>query len=454
MTVTSRLITADDPRFEQAVFRRVFNTRRPSDRRPAAVLLAEDEQDVIDGVRWARANGLRVAVRSGGHSWAVWSVQNDTLLIDLERLNQLSYDDRSHVVSAGPSTKGGSELDPFLAERGRFFPGGHCPTVGIGGFLLQGGQGWNQRGLGWAAEYIEAVDVVTADGELLHCTADQHSELYWAARGAGPSFPGIVVRFSLRTVPRFGTLGHSVQIYEIEDFETVFTWLQEIEPSLPDTVEIVAVSQTDEQLGRRVFLVSGLAFVERDDEAVAALAPFQSCPVIERAIVNEPCRSSQLSEHRDAQLRANPEGHRWFTDNIWAQGDFAEVSRRLAPLFTELPEPKAFTIWMGNGLMRALPDMAFSLQAPGYVACYLVFEDEAHDERNRHWLNQAMAFAQAVTVGQYLGDSDMTNRQLRFVSDEHFARLQRIIAEADPDGVFVRYLAADPATVNQNHWNS
>ena len=52
---------------------------------------------------------------------------------------------------------------PYLEERGRFFPGGHCPTVGIGGFLLQGGQGWNARGWGWAAEYVEAIDVVTAD---------------------------------------------------------------------------------------------------------------------------------------------------------------------------------------------------------------------------------------------------------------------------------------------------
>lgn len=454
MSIEQKIILAGQPGFDEQVFSRVFNMRRPADRSPAAVLVVDTEQDVADGVRWARANGLSVAVRSGGHSWAIWSVQNDTLLIDLGNLNQASYDEATGIASAGPATKGGAELDPFLAERGRFLNGGHCPPVGIGGFLLQGGQGWNQRGWGWAAEHIVAVDVVTADGELVRCDATQNTDLYWAARGAGPSFPGIVVKFHLQTRPRFGFLGHSVQMYELEDFEEVFTWLQGMEPSLTDTVEIVAVSQTEQSLTppRRVFIVTGVALVNSREEAEAALAPFQTCPIIDRAIVNEPCMDSKLSDHREAQLAANPDDHRWYTDNIWAEGDYAEVTKRLKPVFTEHPEPKAFTIWMGNGLMRPLPDMAFSLQAPGYVACYLVYEDEANDVRNREWLNSAMAYAQPITVGQYLGDSDMTNRQLKFMADENYAKLQRIIADRDPEGVFVRYLAKDPTTVNKNHW--
>ena len=96
--------------------------------------------------------------------------------------------------------------------------------------------------------------------------------------------------------------------------------------------------------------------------------------------------------------------------------------------------------------------MAFSPQAPAYIATYLAYEDSANDARNRAWLNDAMVAAQPVTVGQYLGDSDMTNRQLRFMADANFAKLQDIIAKRDPDGRFVRYLAKDPSTVNRNHW--
>jgi hypothetical protein len=102
--------------------------------------------------------------------------------------------------------------------------------------------------------------------------------------------------------------------------------------------------------------------------------------------------------------------------------------------------------------LRPLPDMAFSMQSEAYVATYLVDGDEGRDASNRAWLNDAMRRAQPVTVGQYLGDSDMTNRQLRFIGDEQFARLRSIIAARDPDGLFVGYLAADQGALNRNHW--
>lgn len=456
MSIEDKLVKSDSPDFEERVFSRVFNIRRPSDRRPEAVLVAENEQDVADGVKWAKDNGLSVTVRSGGHSWAVWSVQNNTLLIDLEHLNKASFDEATGIASAGPSIQGGAQLDPFLAERGRFLNGGHCPPVGIGGFLLQGGQGWNQRGWGWAAEHIVALDVVNADGELIRCDATQNEDLYWAARGAGPSFPGIVVKFHLQTRERFTYLGHSVQMFELEDFDEAFTWLQEIEPTVTDTVEIVAVSQTSPEgmfdTPRRVFIITAVALVNSREEAEAALAPFQLNPILDRAIVNEPCMESSLESHREMQLQMNPEDHRWYCDNIWVEGEFTTVTKSLKKLFTEVPSQKAFTIWMGNGLMRPLPDMAFSLQSPGYVSCYFVYEDEKDDQYYRNWLNEAMAEAQPVTVGQYLGDSDMTNRQLKFMADENYAKLQEIIAKRDPEGRFVRYLASDPATVNKNHW--
>lgn len=456
MSIEKKLIKPEHPEFEERVFSRVFNTRHPEDRRPVAVLKAENAQDVADGVKWARDNGHSVAVRSGGHSWAIWSVQNGALLIDLEHLDDVTLDEATGIAVAGPATKGGEKLDPILGSHGRFLNGGHCPTVGIGGFLLQGGQGWNQRGWGWAAEHVVAVDVVTAEGEIVRCDATQNQDLYWAARGAGPSFPGIVVNFHLQTRERFTFLGHNVQLYEVEDFDEVFMWLQEMEPQLSDIVETVLVSMTppEGQLSpqRRVLAVTGVAFASTREEAEAALAPFQTCPIIDRAILNEPCMDTQLSDHREEQLRANPEGHRWYCDNFWAEGEFSDVTEHVRALFVDVPEPMAFTIWYGNGLMRPLPDMAFSMQSPGYVSCYFVYKDENEDQRFRNWLNGAMEYAQPVTVGQYLGDSDMTNRQVKFMADENYDKLQRIISDRDPLGVFVRYLAKDPATVNKNHW--
>src|SRR5579863_4992142 len=191
-----RLFLRGEPGYEQARTGRIFNARRP-DRFPAAVLLAASDADVVSGVRLAAERGWPVSVRSGGHSWAAWSLRDDALLIDLGGLRDLAYDPATGVVSARPAIKGGLELAPFLAERGRAFPAGHCASVGLGGYLLQGGQGWDARARGWACQSVTALEVVTGDGARIRASAAQNADLLWAARGAGPGFPGLVTRFYL-----------------------------------------------------------------------------------------------------------------------------------------------------------------------------------------------------------------------------------------------------------------
>nr|BFE70590.1 hypothetical protein GCM10020092_038910 [Actinoplanes digitatis] len=232
------LIRRGEPGYEQARVGRVFNARRP-DRYPAAVLLAEDAADVAAGVRLARAENRTVSVRSGGHSWAGWSLRDDSLLIDLGNLNGLDYDASTGVVTASPAARGGLDLAPFLAERGRAFPAGHCPGVGLGGYLLQGGQGWNGRAMGWACESVAAVDVVTADGAAVRADATHHDDLYWAARGAGPGFPGVVTAFHLRTYQAPAGMWHDTRSFHPGDAAVLLGWLHEILPVLDRRVEPV-----------------------------------------------------------------------------------------------------------------------------------------------------------------------------------------------------------------------
>lgn len=454
-TFTGRLVTPEASDWDDARVGRMFNGRRPS-RQPNAVLIAETVDDVVAGVRLARDKGWSVVTRSGGHSWAGWTVQNDTLLIDIGLLQELDYDAETGIASAQPAVKGGDVLSPFLEKNGRFFNGGHCPSVGIGGFLLQGGQGWNQRGWGWAAESVVGIDVVTADGELVHADTTENSDLFWAARGAGPAFPGVVVRFYIATRPKFGFLGHTVQAFEMADFNPVMEWLYGVHHSVSTDVEIVAVSTPTplpDGTERRVLLVTAVAFADDRAAAEEALSPFNDNPYLDRAVFAFDCAESSLAEHRAQQELQNPEHWQYITDNAWIEGDdTAAVVEHIRPLFTDIPTERGFAIWMSNGPTRELQDMAFSLQSEAYVASYTVYEDPAEYQRNRDWLNEAMAGAQPVTKGQYLGDSDMTNRQLKFMGDEQFAKLQQIWADRDPDGRFVRYLAKDPANLNKNHW--
>lgn len=446
------IVFAGEPGFEQACLGRVFNGRRP-DRRPDAVLLAESEQDVIDGVLLARERQWTVAVRSGGHSWAAWSVRDGGLLIDLGALRDMDFDPATGIASAQPAVEGGTELSPMLEDNGVFFNGGHCPSVGIGGFLLQGGQGWNQRGWGWAAESVVAVDVVTASGQLVRADPNQNVDLYWAARGAGPSFPGVVTRFYLSTRPLPAAIAHTVQVYDQTDFGEVLTWLYGLHGSVSRNVEIVAIALTPPEHPRVPrFVVTALAFCDTRAEALEALEPFRTSPALSRAIFVKDAAESTLAEQRAEQERTNPRGARYRADNVWVHGKVSEIVERLGPLFTQLPNHETFTIWMSNAPMRDLPDMAFSLQTEAYVASYVVSTDPDDDDRLGEWLAASMATAQPVTAGQYLGDSDMTRRQLRFMAGENFARLERVIEAWDPDGRFARYLANDSSTINRNHW--
>src|SRR5262249_21377172 len=96
------------------------------------------------------------------------------------------------------------DLARQIAPRGLAFPIGHCPTVGLGGYLLAGGFGWNPASWGPACWSVQAIEVTIADGRHLVADRDHYPDLFWAARGAGPGFPGIVTRFhlELRQLPK------------------------------------------------------------------------------------------------------------------------------------------------------------------------------------------------------------------------------------------------------------
>ncbi|MFV5699082.1 FAD-binding oxidoreductase [Flavobacterium sp. ZT3R17] len=438
-----------DAGYEEARVGRVFNHLRPN-RYPVAVFFPEDADDVVEAVKLANEKSYKIATRSGGHSWAVWSVRDEGILLDLKHLNSISLNKATGIVSAGPATKGGHELAPFLKENDLFFAGGHCPTVGIGGFLLQGGQGWNARGWGWAAEQIESIDVVTANGELLKADVNQNSDLFWAARGAGPGFFGVVTCFHLKTRPLPKAITASTYVYPADVCEGVLYWLQTMHTTVANTVEIVAVGQTFE-FGTGM-VVHAMAFEDTPEAAQKALAPFEECPFITKAIVRKTAQPTTLAAEYEVQVKNNPEGHRWAVSNAWLKGNPDEVAPLIKDSFIKLPNEKTFTLWFSMAPLRALPDMAFSLQTDIYLAIYTLWETEEEDKKCKTWLSEQINRIEKVTEGQYLGDSDFTKHQRKFISDANFTKLQAIRAERDPKGLFHSYLAKSDVVVNKNEF--
>ncbi|WP_273845537.1 FAD-binding oxidoreductase [Rubrobacter calidifluminis] len=435
----------------------VFNARKP-DRFPAAILKAAGENDVMAGVRLARERGLKVSVRSGGHSWVGWGLRDEALLIDLSQIREISLDPDSMIVRASPAVNGGAELDPFLARHGLFFPGGHCPGPGLGGFLLQGGMGWNCRGWGWACERIEAVDVVTADGEPVRADENQNADLLWAARGAGPGFFGVVTRFHLRTMPRPGMIAQSTYVYPLDLYEEVMHWIYEVHTDLAPSVELVVVGcrfplpQEARHQGDPVIVVDGVAFVDTLEEATRALSPLETCPVVDRALVQRSARPTTMEALRAIQRNQNPEGHRYAADNAWLSAGPGDAVPALRELFATIPNEKSFVLWFSMSPLRQIPDMALSLQTDVYLAVYTIWEDEADDEACQRWLTSQMRRIEPITAGLFLADADLVSRPARFMAEDNWRRLQKLRTRYDPDGLFCSYLAAEDVPLNTNKW--
>ncbi len=119
----------------------VWNARIP-DRFPDVIVQVETVGDVVAAIRFAGRQSLPVGVRSGGHSWAANHLRDGGLLLDVSRLRSVHVD-AAVDVRVRRAGHVGSRAVARLETEGLFFPAGHCPGVALGGYLLQGGFGWN-----------------------------------------------------------------------------------------------------------------------------------------------------------------------------------------------------------------------------------------------------------------------------------------------------------------------
>jgi FAD/FMN-containing dehydrogenase len=444
--------------YERARVGRVFNHRRPS-RYPRAIVEATEESHILKAVQLAVEEDCRVSVRSGGHSWAAWSVREDAILIDLGKYHVMELDRANMTVVVSPSTTG-RVLNEFLIHEGLLFAGGHCPDVGLGGFLLQGGMGWNCKNWGWACEKVRAVDVVTARGELLHCSSEDNSELYWAARGAGPGFPGIVTKFHLEVRHSYTNMLQSMWLYPVSKYQEVMDWVLSITASYDEGTEIVVVGATPPStsgISQPCIMPLFVTFKNSDEEAKAALKlANDSRP--EGFLVESINQQTTLAMQYCDQANANPEGHRYCAENAYIRNE-ADVSSVLKEAFTTLPHPKAFSLWysMAPCSRRPLPDMALTMQSDHYFALYTVWEDEKDDDRCRSWNREVMKRVERHSEGAYLGDSDFQVRRTKFWADANAERLMDIRRRWDPKGTICGYLDVDDASgvkglANQHEW--
>lgn len=409
----------------------MWNARLP-ERYPDVIVKAKDVYDVVAAVKLARRENLRIGIRSGGHSWAGNHVRDGGLLLDLSALDEVTVDPDAMRATTGPG-RAGNELAALLGRRGLFFPTGHCKGVCVGGYLLQGGFGWHGRTLGLACMSVVALDIVTAEGDIVHASEHENADLYWAARGSGPGFFGIVTRFHLRVYPKPKVMGFALHSYPISMLEEVFRWAHAMGPEVPASVEFqMLVSQKAAGVGGPGIEVFAPVFSDGLRTALSDLSFMNKSELRRKAAMKVPFAPSTLGLMYRAVMSHYPDETRWAVDNMWTGASIDALLPGLHKIAQTMPPPPSHMLWLNWSPPPERPDMAFSVEDDTYIALYAGWKHAKEDAKYASWPESHMREMSHLATGCQLADENLGRRPARFVTEDRMTKLDEIRANRDP----------------------
>lgn len=224
------LLAPDHPAYDEA--RAVWNGM--IDRRPGLIARCAGADDVLAAIRFARENGLEVAVRGGGHHIAGNSVCDGGFMIDLSPMKTVEVQPREQTARVGPGATL-AEVDGATQAHGLATPLGINSTTGIAGLTLGGGFGWLSRVHGLTIDNLAAADVITADGERLRASDEENPDLFWALRGGGGNF-GVVTSFEYRLHQVGPEVLSGLIVHPFDEARSVLDRYREFATHAPDEV--------------------------------------------------------------------------------------------------------------------------------------------------------------------------------------------------------------------------
>jgi FAD/FMN-containing dehydrogenase len=416
------------------------------ERRPDLIVRAAGQADVVRTLAFAREQQRRVAVRGGGHSWCASSLRAGGVMLDLGRLDTLTIDPAARTASVGPTVRG-TEFLKQLAPHGLAFPVAYCPTVPLGGFLLNGGNGLNYNRWGSACSHVRAIDLVLADGQAITVSEDNHPDLFWAARGAGPGFFAVATRFhvALRPLPRALTL--SSFVFPLEEAATAWRLVDDLSANLAReaglAVGITTAPRGTPNAGKVVASIIGIAFADTSDQGATFLAPLNGDPRVRKALSSAVNVASDLNGLHGAIGASLPGGHRYVADNIWSNQPLATVLEGMAEHYAKAPSAVSNIMGPCFHPAFALEGTAHSMWGRQLVYQYALWPEASTDAPNQAWHADAMALLDPHRVGRYVGEADLTrsaDSARECYAPAAWNRLRALRAAYDPDALFFDYL--------------
>jgi FAD/FMN-containing dehydrogenase len=445
--IKGRVVNRGDSDYEAVRLSMVRNGIKP-DRHPDVIVQAQEAADAVAAVNYARAHKLKVSVRSGGHRWGSPVLREGGVLIDVGSLDTFDIDKQGMTARLGPGVRNDDLLRTLLGE-GLYFPAGHCASVPVGGFFLNGGVGWNHGTFGPACFSILSIEMVTPQGELITASESENPDYFWAARGGGGGFFGVVLSYTVRIYPAPGVIQMSTLVFPAARAGEVAAWLQQTVPSLAPGVETIMVMQPAppelQQVTSHIAVLGGVAFAADAAQADEWLSPLANCPVADCLATThgQQMESDQLFVLMDSLI---PEGMRMNGEALILTGDAGEHMARSASLLADAPSPASsvLSVVLASPPPDAVfPDCSFSMPGNIVMFAYAVWDDAAEDAANLSWLDGFAAAHEPATAGCYIGESRLDRGPSQ--SEGAFAppmwqRYLELKRKHDPDGLFHWFL--------------
>jgi FAD/FMN-containing dehydrogenase len=426
------LLRPGDEGYEAA--RRVWNGM--IDRRPALVARCTGAADVLAAVAFARAHGLLVAVRGGGHNAAGHATCEGGLVIDLTPMKGIRVDPAARVAQV----QGGvtwAEFDRETQALGLATTGGTVSNTGVAGLTLGGGEGWLMGAHGLSCDNLLAADVVTADGRFLRASAAEHPDLYWGLRGGGGNF-GVVTAFDFRLHPVGPLVLGGMVLHPLAAAKAVLRFYREFAGGLPDAAEAFAGLLTTPD-GVPV-VAPLLAYNGPLEEGERVLEPARRCGAPLADLV-QPMPYVGRQTLFDAGLAAHG------LPRYWKSGYARGLSDELIDLLVDgagaFPSPQStIAFFATHGAVTRVPAAAtaFALREPLFDVNVLAqWLDPAATDRAVAWVRQLWAQVEPLTTGSayvnHLAGDDRPER-VRASYGGNYERLVALKNQYDPTNRF------------------
>ena len=445
--IRGRLVRPDTPDYDAV--RAIWNTA--IDRRPALIARCVSSADVVTAVNFAVAQGLLLSVRGGGHNIAGSALCDSGMTIDLSQMRNVRVDpERRRAWVQGGALL--SDVDRSTQAHGLAVPLGINSTTGVGGLALGGGFGWLSRRFGHTVDNIVSAEVVTAAGELIHASASENTDLFWALRGGSGNF-GVVTEFEFALHPVGPMILSGPVVHALDDAPAVLRAYRQAARDLPDEATCWFVLRkapplpflAPEHHGRPV-LILVMAYAGAVEKGELALQPMRA--------IGTPLADG-VSPHPYAAWQAafdpllGPGARNYWKSNDFEELDDGTIELAVAATRT-LPtnECEIFVAQLGGAAGRVAVDaMAYAHRHTRYTMnIHGRWQTAAEDQTVIDWVRHLYERSAPLSMGSvyvnFVPEAGEVRRVGAFGANE--TRLRRIKSTIDPSNVFRANVAIEP----------